>query len=126
MLYACKQSSDDSDCGSHFSFPGKIDDHKTYFNIKVGTHCNSLSRKKRSSDNTAWDKAFSNHTCKAILNPNFKSTFDTVNTLEWLSTWDNFVRFFLTREFCNWPLFEDLDGIYTSRNIVALFTLILI
>ncbi len=75
----CTHKSDDNDCGSGFSFPGNIDDHKNYFNIRVGTYCNSLSRKKRASDNTAWHKAFNNRTCKAILNPNFKSSFDTVS-----------------------------------------------
>ena len=76
----CTQSSNGRNCGSDFTFYGSIDDHKNYFNIQVGTHCNNLARKKRSSDNTAWDKVFNNRTCKSILNPNFKSSLDKVNT----------------------------------------------
>ena len=69
----CTQNSDARGCGSDFSFPGSKDDHVKYFNIQVGTYCDS--RKKRSSNNTSWRKTFNNHdACKSIINPNFKNT----------------------------------------------------
>lgn len=74
--YTVCPNSDDNNCGSSFSLGlnGGIEDHMNYFNIPVGTFCNNLSRKKRSTTkehSDLWNKLSSDR-CTRIKSTHYK------------------------------------------------------
>ncbi|CAC5386849.1 unnamed protein product [Mytilus coruscus] len=70
--YVICSGSDNNDCGSSFPLlKPDIENHEIYFDIPVGTYCQSVVGRKRRSINSAMWNYFNNNTCSRIKNPEF-------------------------------------------------------